>query len=88
MLNEHDLRDYKDAAYPQPEGKATGTEGRVCDDIYHRQLRGISKYGTTVERNGLPLNQWLRHAYEEVLDQAIYLKRAMEELDKNGNRGA
>ena len=87
MLNEHDVRDYKAAAYPQPEGKATGTEGRVCDDIYLRQCTGLLKYGTTVADNNLPLREWLRHAYEEVLDQAIYMKRAMEELDKNGNRG-
>lgn len=62
---------------------ATGTEARVIVDIVRRQQMGIAKYGTTVETNPLALKQWLNHAYEETLDLAIYLKRAMEELDKN-----
>lgn len=61
---------------------ANGTESAVCSDIADRQARGIAKYGQTVEQNPLSLKQWLRHAYEECLDQAIYLKRAIEEIDK------
>lgn len=60
----------------------TGTEARVCADIAERQALGRSKYGTTVEENPLPLADWIRHAYEEALDLAIYLKRAGEELAK------
>lgn len=63
----------------------TGTEARVCVDIAYRQQAGVNKYGTTVEANPLSLRQWLQHAYEETLDQAIYLKRAMEELDKKAD---
>jgi hypothetical protein len=59
----------------------TGTEARVCEDIARRQQLGISKYGTTVSENPLPLKQWLQHAYEETLDKAIYLKRSIEELE-------
>jgi hypothetical protein len=62
--------------------KPTGTEARVCEDIAARQQLGIRKYGMTVEDNKLTLRQWLEHAYCETLDQAIYLKRAMEEIDK------
>lgn len=58
-----------------------GTEARVCADIARRQRVGIAKYGTTVATNPLPLRAWLQHAYEETLDQAIYLRRAMEDLD-------
>jgi hypothetical protein len=61
--------------------RATGTEKRVCDDIASRQEIGIRKYKTTVEQNPLSLRQWLQHAYEETLDQAIYLKRAIQEID-------
>lgn len=61
---------------------ATGTEGLVCDDIAERQKLGTAKYGTTVCANPLELRAWLQHAYEEALDQAIYLKRAIQELDK------
>jgi hypothetical protein len=60
----------------------TGTELRVCEDIAKRQSLGIAKYGTTVESNPLTLKQWLQHAYLETLDKAIYLKRAIEEMDK------
>lgn len=60
----------------------TGTELRVCQDIAERQQKGIAKYGVTVESNPLTLRQWLQHAYEETLDKAVYLKRAMEEMDK------
>jgi hypothetical protein len=45
-------------------------------------MRGIEKYGTTVSDNPLPLRAWLRHALEETLDNAIYLQRAIEELDR------
>jgi len=62
--------------------KATGTEALVCDDIAARQKMGTAKYGTTVCANPLELKQWLQHAYEEALDQAIYLKRAIQELEK------
>jgi hypothetical protein len=58
-----------------------GTEADVCIDIGRRQQLGISKYGTTVAENPLSLRAWLQHAYEEALDQAIYLKRAIAEID-------
>lgn len=60
---------------------AEGTEARVCEDIARRQEHGKAKYGTTVEANALPLREWLQHAYEEGLDQVVYLRRAMDEMD-------
>ena len=61
--------------------KPTGTEAKVCADIARRQQAGIAKYGTSVAANPLPLKAWLQHAYEEALDLAIYLRRAMEEIE-------
>ena len=58
----------------------TGTEAEVCKDIAARQAVGLAKYGVSVEENPLDLGQWLQHAYEEALDQAVYLKRATAEL--------
>lgn len=72
-------------------GYVTGTEAEVCADIAARQQRGIAKYGVTVQDNPLPLKEWLQHAYEETLDKAIYLKRAIAECshtDKVSNRGS
>ena len=65
---------------------ATGTEARVCQDIADRQELGRKKYGCTVEANPLPLRAWLEHAYLETLDKAIYVRRAMEEMDKGEQR--
>ena len=58
------------------------TESEVCADIKRRQELGIAKYGTTVAQNPLELRQWLQHSYEEKLDDALYMKRAIQELDK------
>ena len=59
-----------------------GIEAQLCAEIAARQQRGIAKYGTTVADNPLSLRQWLQHALEECLDQAVYLKRAISEIDK------
>ena len=58
------------------------TEAEVVKDILARQELGIAKYGTTVAQNPLELRQWLQHAYEEKLDDAVYMKRAIQQLDK------
>ena len=59
----------------------SGIEAKVCADIASRQQKGIAKYGMTVAENRLSLREWLQHAYEETLDKAIYLKRAIAEID-------
>lgn len=61
---------------------ATGTEGRICADIAKRQQLGIKKYGVTVEKSDLTLRQWLQHSYDEKLDDIVYMKRAMEQMDR------
>ena len=61
-----------------------GIEAEVCADIARRQAFGKNKYGTTVAENPLSLRQWLQHAYEEALDLSVYLRRCIEEIDKNG----
>jgi hypothetical protein len=69
------------ALYERPP-KPTGIEAMVCNEIAMRQKMGINKYGTTVADNNLSLREWLQHALEESLDQAIYLRRAIAEIDK------
>lgn len=61
----------------------TGTEKQVCEDIAKRQQFGLSKYGVSVADNPLRLRAWLQHAYEETLDKAVYLRRAIEQIDKD-----
>lgn len=60
----------------------TGIELQVCDDIAKRQRLGINKYGTTVAKNPLVLKEWLRHHYEELLDAAVYARRAIDEIER------
>lgn len=62
---------------------AQGTEARVCQDIAKRQQLGLKKYGVSIEQNQLSLKEWMQHQYEELLDAAIYCKRAIEELEKS-----
>jgi hypothetical protein len=57
----------------------------VCFDIKARQQLGLKKYGMSVANNPLSLRQWLQHAYEETLDQAVYLQRAIQEIDRQGD---
>ena len=62
----------------------TGIELLVCEEIARRQQLGIAKYGTTVADNPLALRDWLQHQYEELLDAAVYVRRAIAELDGEG----
>lgn len=61
-------------------------EALVCDEIKARQRAGIAKYGMTVADNPLSLRQWLQHALEECLDQAVYLRRAIAKIDEEAKR--
>ncbi len=63
----------------------TGIEAAVCADIARRQALGIAKYGQTVAENPLTLRQWLQHSLEETLDNAVYIRRAIAEIDKQQN---
>ena len=51
----------------------------VRADLAERSARGIAKYGTTLDRGDLSHADWLQHAYEEALDMALYLRRAIRE---------
>jgi hypothetical protein len=63
-----------------------GTEADVCMDISRRAAMGLNKYGVTVAENPAGLREWLTHQYEELLDAAIYCKRAIAELDAQEGR--
>ncbi len=52
----------------------------VISDLRKREEKGLKEYGTTVDRKDLTLKDWLNEAYEEALDLAVYLRRAMDDL--------
>lgn len=60
----------------------------VRADLLRRSELGIAKYGVTLDRTDLNLRDWLQHAYEERLDAANYLKRAIMELERRADGGA
>jgi hypothetical protein len=61
--------------------KPTGIEAMVCADIAERQKLGLAKYNTTLADNPLVLKEWLEHQYLELLDAALYCKRAIVQIE-------
>jgi hypothetical protein len=55
---------------------------RIAHLLRSRSETGIRKYGTTMDRTDLEVKQWIDHAIEECLDQALYLQKIKDELNK------
>jgi hypothetical protein len=55
---------------------------RIAHLLRSRSETGIRKYGTTLDRTDLEVKQWIDHAIEECLDQALYLQKIKDELNK------
>jgi hypothetical protein len=53
---------------------------RIASLLRSRSETGIRKYGTTLDRTDLEVKQWIDHAIEESLDQALYLQRIKDAL--------
>lgn len=48
------------------------------EDLIATDKKGYEEYAVTVDRNDYTHKEWLQHAYEEVLNTAKYLKRALD----------
>lgn len=48
--------------------------------LAEREVVGLAKYGTTVDRADLTKEQWLQHLIEELADGLLYALRARDEL--------
>tara|TARA_R110000868_G_scaffold386052_1_gene654176 strand:- start:3062 stop:3424 length:363 start_codon:yes stop_codon:yes gene_type:complete len=59
----------------------------VVDLYRERSAAGFKKYGTTLERNDLTIDQWLNHLMEELMDATLYISKIREELNKIPNFG-
>jgi hypothetical protein len=55
---------------------------KIAQLLRSRSDTGIRKYGTTLDRTDLSVKQWIDHAIEECLDQALYLMKIKDELNK------
>ena len=47
-----------------------------------RSQVGIKKYGTTLERDDLSIEQWIEHAIEEAMDLTLYLSVIKKRLNE------
>ena len=75
---------------PKPKGKQSAQDPIVESVIYDLRTRsdvGVKKYGVTLARDDLSLEQWVQHALEEAMDLALYLKRIKVELEKTKDDG-
>lgn len=53
----------------------------LIDKFVERASVGKRKYGVTLDRTDLSLDQWLDHAIEESMDHALYLMKIKRVLN-------
>lgn len=52
----------------------------VRQKLLERAHAGLMKYGCTMERDDLELDDWLNHLQEELLDASVYIQRLIRDL--------
>ena len=53
---------------------------QVVNKFNERSQRGITKYGSTLERNDLDVVDWMNHLQEELMDAILYLERMKKDI--------
>jgi len=48
---------------------------KVFSEFIEREQTGLKKYGTTMDRNDLSLNEWIEHMKQELMDAILYLEK-------------
>ena len=48
---------------------------KVFSEFIEREERGVKKYGTTMDRNDLSLDEWIEHMKQELMDAILYLEK-------------
>ena len=54
---------------------------QVIAKFNERSQRGITKYGSTLERNDLDVYEWMNHLQEELMDAILYLERMKKDIN-------
>ena len=57
----------------------------VIDRFIERATVGKAKYGTTMDRNDLSLEEWIDHALMEHMDSILYLTKIKKVIGRNKN---
>jgi len=55
----------------------------VIEKYKQRSEVGIKKYGTTLERDDLSIEDWINEAQSEAMDFTLYLEKLKNELCKD-----
>jgi hypothetical protein len=55
----------------------------IIEKFRERSEVGIKKYGTTLDRNDLNIDEWLNHLQEEMMDAILYVQKLRHENKKN-----
>lgn len=55
---------------------------RLRRDLEVREVLGNLKYNTTIDREDLDIEDWVKHAREEAMDLAMYLTRLLLMLEE------
>jgi hypothetical protein len=58
-----------------------GHSDEIVEDFQKRAEFGLKKYGVTTERTDLSYEQWIQHYKEEVMDAAVYLQAALNNVN-------
>jgi hypothetical protein len=53
----------------------------IVTKFRERSQIGITKYGSTLERNDLDVEQWMEHLLEELMDACLYLQRMKKDIN-------
>jgi len=59
----------------------------VLAKYVERSNAGLKKYGTTLDREDLTLDQWINHLLEELMDATLYLSRIKKEIELHYVKG-
>jgi hypothetical protein len=57
------------------EPKKDSVVAAVIEKFQQRSDLGIKKYGTTLDREDLGLQDWIQHVQEELMDAILYLEK-------------
>lgn len=74
----------QEAERSRPRHRVSATTQKLIDMLIERDQMGRAKYGMTLDRTDLTLDQWLQHQVEELLDGAGYALAAMRTNQEQG----
>jgi hypothetical protein len=58
---------------------------QLFEEFTKREHRGFIKYGTTMDRKDLSLEQWVQHLKEELMDGLLYLQKIQNDTQEHTN---